>query len=132
MNVQPLYIKFQDQFNISIEVDDGNSGKSYFKYGTIYDSPMLLMPVHLTSARQQGAAKNMYFFFYTLSLGTYGQRLYNTACIGNISYRTSRYAYNLYKIYKKSQTPCSNCSLITTIKQVLSSCIVAVLYSAKI
>jgi hypothetical protein len=46
----------------------GNSGERYSKYGTFYDSPVLLTLVLSTSARRQSAEENPYFF--RLSFGT--------------------------------------------------------------
>jgi hypothetical protein len=41
----------------------GNSGESCSKYGTFYDSPVLLTLVRSTSARRQGAAVNPCIIF---------------------------------------------------------------------
>jgi hypothetical protein len=45
----------------------GNSGKRRSKYGTFYDSPVLLTLVLSTSARRQSAAENPVLFLQTQS-----------------------------------------------------------------
>jgi hypothetical protein len=47
----------------------GSFGKMCSKFGTFYDSPVLLALVRSTSSSRQGAAENL-AFFYGLSLGT--------------------------------------------------------------
>jgi hypothetical protein len=63
----------------------GNSAKTWSKYGTFYDLPVLLMLIFLTPARQRGATENLVFFFFFAYLVSEfdGQTLYNENNTGN-------------------------------------------------